>query len=200
MEWLALLVLIPAIVVPVVLLLGFAGCDVLFLTEHTPVFEVAFTETLTTNQGQASQTIVQRIEPIRLFAGGSDVQITIRASDANDLMIDKMYISRPVPNGTGNPYDSAGDLTEVFTQPMLVPQGTSVVLPVVSYALDKTQPLLVIFDTGMPGAVRMSNNVPAAEAVAFIGPDGEADVAARQPPPAYVTVNRIYLVERIDVL
>jgi hypothetical protein len=36
MEWLLLAVLIPAIVIPVVLLFGFAGCDVVFSLDYTP--------------------------------------------------------------------------------------------------------------------------------------------------------------------
>ena len=33
-EWLILLLLVPAVVVPVVLLVGFAGCDGVFGLEH----------------------------------------------------------------------------------------------------------------------------------------------------------------------
>jgi hypothetical protein len=200
MEWLILLVIIPAIVVPVVLLLGFAGCDLVFRLDPPPepVFEPAFTATLTNNQDQTGQTIVQRIEPARLFKGGSQVQITVRSGTSGNLVIDKMFISQPVDVGVGDPYDSAEDLTEVLTEGAeLVPQNTAKTLAAINYTLDRTKPLLIIFDIGSPGAVIFAPDVPSTEATAFIGPGGEAEIADRQP--AYVARPRVYLVERIDV-
>jgi hypothetical protein len=200
MEWLILLVIIPAIVVPVVLLLGFAGCDLVFQLNPRPpepVFEPAFTATLTNDQDQTGQTIVQRIEPARLFKGGSQVQITLRSATNGNLVIDKMFISQPVDLGVGDPYDSKDDLTEVITEPVLVLQNAAKTLPAINYTLDHTKPLLIIFDVGSPGAVIFAPNVPGTEATAFIGPGGEAAIADRQP--AYVVRPRIYLVERLDV-
>jgi hypothetical protein len=199
MQWLALLLLIPAIVVPVVLLFGFAGCDLVFgLHEiEPPELEPGFTAALTNNSGQANQTIVQRIEPPRLFKSGGEVQITVRSSDNSDLVIQKLLISKVAPGG--DPYDSAGDLTEVVTAPIVVPQNTSMPLEKITYALDHTQPLLVIFDIGMPGGTRFETNVNPAEGIAFVGPDGEAALMDRQSPPAYQSFSRIFIVEKIDV-
>ena len=199
MEWLALVLLIPANVVPVVLLFGFAGCDlVLGLHElEPPPLEPGFTASLTNNSGQANQTIVQRIEPPRLFKSGSGIQITVRSADNNDLVIQRLFISRVAPGG--DPYDSAGDLKEVITAPVIVPQNTAMTLPEFTYALDRTQPLLVIFDIGMPGGTRFETNVKPAEAVAFVGPAGEAALMDRQSPPAYQSFPRIFIVEKIDI-
>jgi hypothetical protein len=199
MQWLALVLLIPAIVVPVVLLFGFAGCDLVFgLHEiEPPPLEPGFTATLTNNSGQANQTIVQRIEPPRLFKSGGRVQITVRSSDNNDLLIRKLFISKVAAGG--DPYDSAGDLQEVITAPIVVPQGTATTLDEIDYALDRTQPLLIIFEVGMPGGTRFEANVNVNEGIAFIGPDGEGAMPDRQAPPAYQDFNRIVIVEKIDV-
>jgi hypothetical protein len=198
MEWLALLLLIPAIVVPVVLLFGFAGCQLAFPAEGVPdEFEPGFTASLTGNAGHANQTIVQRIEPARLFKSGTEVQITVRSSENNAVLIERMFISK-VATG-GDPYDSAGDLKEVITAPVFVAQNTATTLPKIDYALDRQQPLLVIFDIGSPGATRFEANVGVAEGVGFVGPDGEAGLLDRQSPPAYQAFNRIFLVEKIDV-
>jgi hypothetical protein len=199
MEWLALILLIPAIVVPVVVLLGFAGCDLVFgLHElEPPALEPGFTADLTNNVGQANQTMVQRIEPARLFKSGAQVQITVRSSENNALLIERMFISRVAAGG--DPYDSAGDLKEVITAPVLVPQNTATTLPEINYALDRQQPLLIIFDIGSPGGTRFEPNVGASEGVGYIGPDGEAGLPDRQSPPAYQDFGRIFIVERIDV-
>lgn len=202
MEWLTLLLLVPAIVVPVVLVLGFAGCDWVFLEEReSPTFEMAFTETLTNNQGRQNRCIVQRIEPARLFNSGTQVAITIRSSATANLVIDKIYISQAADSGdpSRDPYDPAEDRTEVITEPVLVPQDTAKTLPAVTYTLEREKPLLIAFDIGSPGGVRFSSAVVDTEAVAFVGPGGEAGLPDRQPPPAYETLSRIYLVERIDV-
>ena len=199
MEWLALLLLIPAIVVPVVLLLGFDGCDLVLGLDPPPepVFEPGFTASLMNNAGQANQTIVQRIEPPRLFKSGAKVQITVRSSDNNDLRILKLFISRVAADG--DPYDSAGDLKEVITAPVTVPQNTAMPLAEIDYTLDRMQALLVIFDIGAPGGTRFEPNVNDTEGVAFVGPAGDAELPDRQSPPAYQAFDRIFIVERIDV-
>jgi hypothetical protein len=199
MEWLALLVLVPAIVVPVILLLGFAGCDAAFGLQHLPVFEDTFNQPLTNSTAQPNQTIVQRIEPARLASGGKLIQFTLRSGAGNDVLILKMFVSQAVGPGNGDPYDSADDLTEVITEPVVVVQDSSKTLPYVKYTLDATKPLIVSFDVGSPGSTRFAANIPAAEASAYVGPSGEAGVADRQSPPAYTTEDRIYLIEKIEV-
>ena len=282
-EWLVLLLVIPAVVVPVVLLFGFAGCELLFPLnagpplppvilsadaagaasiriewddpntggttfvlnrtkegdggstpfetaattfldeglepgttylynviairtedgEESPASETAqattlslepaFAATLTNNQNREGRCIVQRIEPSRLFRGGTLIALTVQAATNAGLVIDRIFISQVA--GSGNPYDSAGDLTAVAST-LFVAQNTSVTLPPVAYTLDRTQPLLVAFDIGSPGGVLFAPAVPSSEAEAFVGPAPAADVAAR--PPGFIPIDRIYLVARID--
>ncbi len=193
-EWLALLVLIPAIVIPVVLALGFAGCDIFFPLNDPASFQPTFTSTLTNDQGQQGRCIVQRIEPVRLLRSGTQVRITVQTSMAGNLVIDRLFISQAAD--VGDPYDSAGDLTLVAST-VFVAAGTSVTLPPVDYVLDRTKPLLVAFDIGSPGNVVFLPNAPAAEASAFIGQVQEAEIPDRQP--GYTPFDRIYLVELIEV-
>ncbi|QIF04535.1 fibronectin type III domain-containing protein [Roseimicrobium sp. ORNL1] len=169
--------------------------------------QVCFTSTLMTDQpGLEGFCLVQRIEPTRLAAGGTQVFITVRGSTVGNLVIDRVFISQPA--AAGNPYDSSTDLTLVATS-VTVPANTPVALPVVAYTLDRTRPLLVCFDisaTGGQGNVRFQNPVPAAEATMFFRPaTAEASVADRLPSAAnpgatpYNTSNSIYLIERIEV-
>src|SRR5881628_730055 len=108
MEWLMLVLLVPAIVVPVVLLADFAGC----LSKpprppDPPTFEETFAATLTDLDTLRGRCLVQRIESVRLFTSGSQVQITLQAF-AESVVIDRILISQPA--ASGDPYDSADDL------------------------------------------------------------------------------------------
>jgi hypothetical protein len=161
-------------------------------------FQPAFTAALTEDEGAwEGFTLVQRIEPLRLFRSGPQVRITIRASSANDLTVDKVFISQPAPGG--DPYDSAGDLTQVAST-TLVPADSAVALPPVTYALDRTQPLLIAFDfraTPGSGNVRRLPAVPGSDASAFFNAGSEAAIADRQA--GYVPLDAIYLIEKIEV-
>jgi hypothetical protein len=186
----------------------------MFPTEFSAQVEAAtlgpqpcFSSTLMTDQpGIEGFCIVQRIEPTRLAAGGTQVFITVRGSTVGNLVIDRVFISQPA--ATGNPYDSSTDLTQVATA-VTVPANTPVALSVVTYTLDRTRPLLVSFDisaTAGQGNVRFQNPVPAAEATMFFrSATAEASVADRLPsavnPGAtpYNISNSIYLIERIEV-
>jgi hypothetical protein len=163
-------------------------------TAQATTLGTAFAATLTTNRNEQGNCIVQRIEPSRLFRGGTQVVLTVEASTNTNLVIDRIYISQVA--SSGDPYDAAGDLTQVAAA-VFVAQGTSLTLPPVTYTLDQTQPLLIAFDIGSPGGVRHVPNVPSSEAAAFVLPAQEAALADRQTgiPP----VDRIYLVTRIDV-
>lgn len=161
----------------------------------TPALQPAFMATLTNNQTQqGGKTVVQRIEPARLFRSGSLVRITLRASTQGDVLLERMSISHAA--AVGDPYDSD-------TPPTPIPAGlallanTSLALPVVAFSLDQTRPLLVAFDLGPPGHVRHLPNVPAVEARAFVQDGDEALVQDRQT--GYALEDRIYLIERIDV-
>src|SRR6266545_6338734 len=126
MEWLTLLLLVPAIVVPVVLLFGFAGCLTKPPRPEEPVFQQAFAATFTDVDALRGRCLVQRIEPVRLFLSGSQVQITLQAM-AESVVIDRILISQPA--ASGDPYDSADDLTDVATAVTLVQPNSSLTLP-----------------------------------------------------------------------
>lgn len=165
------------------------------LAATTLGFVPAFVATLTNNQAQlGGRCLVQRIEPPRLFASGTLVRLTIEASTAGNVVLERVFISRAADSG--NPYDAAGDLTEVASG-VLLTTGATLVLPPVAYVLDRTQPLLVAFDLGAPGHVRHVANVPGVDARAFIGNQHQAAVAIRQP--GFSLESRIYLVVRIEV-
>ena len=176
-------------------------------TVTLPAFP-CFSSTLMTDQpGVEGFCLVQRIEPSRLAASGSEVFITIRGSTVADLLIDRIYISQPAVGG--DVYDSAPDLTAVMAAQVMVPANTAVALPGVRYSLDRTRPLLVIFDVAMTpgtGNLRYLNPVPNTEAVMYFRPaTAEAAIADRQPSagnpgaPPFEISNSIYLIERITV-
>jgi hypothetical protein len=178
---------------------------------------VAFEAGLTTDQaGLEGFCVVQRIEPTRLRQStvpggistpGARVRITVRGSTAASLTLDRVYISQPA--ASGDPYDSAADLTPVDSG-IVVPANTAVALPDVDYDLDKARPLLIAFDISAAagsGNVRFVTNVPEAEAVMFFSPATiEASINDRSPSAAnpggasYVTSKSIYLVEKIEVV
>lgn len=207
LTWLALVVLVPAILVPVVLLVGFAGCELVFPLDDTPpngAREESFEATLTGEVGRAGRTIVQRIEPARLFRSGSKVVLTLQRPSGGDLILQSLFISQ-VADG-GDPYDSAADLTALLPGALLLSQDAAngpMELEPVAYQLDHTKPLLVAFDVGTAGRVRFESNVDPLQATAFVGPSAnpdvfEAGIGDRQP--GYVTDARIYLVQRIEVV
>lgn len=297
MEWLILLLLVPAIVVPVVLFFGFAGCSfhapplvplLIYSIEPTSLttltvkwreldpdrpigFEIrrtkvsdkttiqrnvapstreiaddglepatqysytvrriihsgeppeesdlspavtgttlgpAFMQTLPQSaEGISGVTWVQRIEPVRLMAGGNRVAITIRSASAVSMKIAKIYISQPaVPdplNQTPDPYDSAADLTKVFddpTNPIFVPLGTAKTLSVIDYKLDPDKPLLVAFEFDSPdgfGNTARVTGVPATEATTYFSP-GLSEANKNDRHTGYSRIDSIYLIERID--
>jgi len=287
MEWLILLLLVPAIVVPVVLCFGFAGCsfdapqffvidsieptapntltvtwtdtdphgtgfeihrtkvsdgtrtvknaefsDRAFtddglepatqyryavdripkLLEDKPTPEVtgttlgpAFVQSLPQDvQGLQGFTFVQRIEPVRLMAGGNRVAITVRAARFPDLKLAKLYISRAAgPDPSHHPYDSAPDIKKVIDEPVVVFFGHAKTLPVVDYVLDPGKPLLVAFEcldaSEEGGNFGRVTGVPANEATVFRSPPllSEADKTDRQT--GYIPIDNIYLIESIDV-
>lgn len=207
-EWLALILLIPAILVPLVLLLGFAGCDVVFGLQEVPpppVFETSFEAVLTEDRQRPNRCIVQRIES--LGKSGDLVRIAVQRPTNGDLTINELFISQVAD--AGDPYDSAPDLTRVLSAPVAVPQDPNNgpwELEAVEYPLDHTKPLLLAFDIASAGTVRRAVGVDPAMAVAYVGPlpaapgdppIHEASMADRQA--GYAEQPIIYLVQRIDV-
>jgi hypothetical protein len=203
LEWLILIVLVPAVLVPVVLLFGFAGCDVVWGFDRPADFGKSFEAVLADERQRRSRTIIQRIEPTRLFKSGSQVRLTIQRPAGEDLIIDRLFISQAAD--AGDAYDAAPDLTAVISMPMLVsadPGNALLELPPVQYQFDHTRPLLLAFDIGALGLVRVLSNVPPTEATAFVGPVQnpplhQSALADRQT--GYSSEDRLYLVQRIDV-
>jgi hypothetical protein len=182
MEWLILVLLVPAIVVPAVLLWGFCGCTVLF----QPGFSRAFEATLEPGPPEIDlqqRTIVLRIAPSpTLLRGGSRVRITLRGSSVNSLRLERVFISQAA-DPPGDPYDSAPEapLTPVAASVDL-PEGKSVTLDEVSYELDPFKSLLIAFDVG--SALKFGARVrvvggPADGVAVRAGPDG--NFRGRQP-------------------
>jgi len=207
-EWLVLVLLIPAILVPVVLLFAFAGCDVFFglkrLPEEVAVFEPAFTAAFDgVDRDRKNRTLVVRIEPnIRLSRSGNLVRLTLARPLEGELLIRKLFVSQAAD--TGDPYDAAGDLTEVISDALALvadPNGSSVVLDPFSYNLDHTKALLLAFDIGNAGNVR-AENVPAEQARSYASAVQdpaihEASLLDRQA--GYDIEARLYIVEQIEV-
>jgi hypothetical protein len=290
MEWVLLVVLVPAIVVPIVLMFGFAGCDLIFKLKDpvTPLtnvsatvesrsaitlsweytgldearFEVsrkrsqdatfqvvtppefedtefpdtgldegtsfdyqivavekssgdrsvpaeittatlgkAFEATLPTEAAGPNRCVVQRIEPSRLARSGTRVQLTLALPSQAPLLINRLTLSHAA--ATGDPYDSDGPPTVLVDvdDPLFIaadPAAGIRELPTIDFALDQTRPLLVAFDVGLQGQVRLLLGVSQSEATTFASPGGveEANVADRQP--GYAAVGSIALVQRID--
>jgi len=148
----------------------------------------AYAKTLTESSANWQRyTLVQRIEAAHINVTGPHVRITMQASLSSDAWIDRGYISQAA--AAGKPYDSAGALTKVYDvadaqQPFMVPMGTMARLPVVRYALNNFQALIIAIDlSATPNSGIASATVPASEASAYylVTPQGEAAVAVRSP-------------------
>ena len=160
------------------------------------------------SDGWEGRTLVQRIQPIRLFTSGTQVRITLRASSTSDTSIDRIYISQPQPNPTNDPtihpYDSFTDLTQITTTKILILQGQSitirdVTLTGIDYKLDNGQPLLIAVDfaNSPPSGVAYIETVPE-EATAY-WKDGVSETGQYSRSDGYQEEPRIYLIEKIEV-
>jgi hypothetical protein len=288
MEWLILLLLVPAIVVPVVLFFGFAGCSFdlppgpsLFINSIEPTalktltvewtdtdpggvgFEIHRTKVsdktstvrtvedpslrsiiddglepatqysytvrrilkdspeseavtgttlgpallfppqlLAQEIGREGFTIVQRIEPVKLKAGGNRVAISLIGGSPR-CEITGIYISQAAPEPGADPYDAFTDLAPVVSDFVALPPGHVLTLPVIHYRLDPTKPLLVAFefnDLPEAGTVRRSSFIPPLPegVTAYVTHGGdEADKQDRHP--GYQPLQALYLIESIDV-
>ncbi len=167
MEWLLLCLLVPAVVVPVVLLWGFVGCNPILGLDPTslarPTFELDsennFDSPTAVNQsGLEGSCFVVRIPQFLLSIDGPyEVQITVRGSTEGDLQIDRVYLSQAADSidASRDPFDPLeADLTAVVDDGVgvLVPSGQSLGLNIVRYHLDSDKDLLIAFDIGVsPG-------------------------------------------------
>lgn len=217
-EWSALILLVPLILVPLVLLFGFSGCHLVFGVD--PVgkgpFQTLFQtpSPLVDELSVRNRCIVLRLEPEVLAAlttSVSDVKITIRRPPSGVLHLLNLFISQAANFSDSNrdPHDSATDQTPVLSGDMYLvpdPNSPTVELPEVSYALDNTQPLLIAFDVGAEGALpSTADPIPDFLATTYIGPAPpapdqpvhEAAILDRQSD--YIPRPRIVLVESIAV-
>ena len=110
-------------------------------------FTVAFTGTLTDDAPDHEGFCgVQRLSRKLLTAGGTQVRIVLRGSTKGSLTLDRVTISQAA--ATGDPFDSAADLTDVASN-VIIPPNTAVTVPPngpVNYRLDPTRDLLIAFD------------------------------------------------------
>lgn len=195
-EWFALILLIPVVLVPLVLLFGFAGCTV--GEEARLVRLKVFEKPLAEDFDPPARCVVQRIEPARLFNSGTVVRIILQRPTNADLVLNGLYISHAATEG--NRYNSAQDPTEVLSEPLVVPKdpGNGLLeVPAVYFPLDKTKTVLLAFDIASSGSVRRSGPVLSEDAAAFFSPLPEA--SARIRSAGYGSHDRIYLVQRIEV-
>jgi len=163
------------------------------------------------NQGAAGDCIVQKIGSALLKNWGTVVRIQVRGATDGDLFINSIYISRVSPlgapaNPNPDPYDADTDIT-LIAAGVLVPANNSVSLELPSIYIISDPPvdLLIAFDIGAPqGRVRRAQ---LSEATAFTrNATQQAALPDRFPNPTDPTLtfnieqNRLYLVERIEVL
>jgi hypothetical protein len=173
------------------------------------------------SEGWQGRCLVQQITG--LARGGRQLRLGLRASSANPAYVDRLWISKPAP--TGDPYDSADDLVEVYPK-LIVPANRTLTLPAIRYTLDANQALLIAVDFSTsppapPSGLRYTNvrRVPVFDVMlrrfgssprfAFwrggFSPQGRAywtagaQASLRDRDPNYIQENRIYLIEKIDV-
>jgi hypothetical protein len=169
-------------------------------------FTVAFAGTLTDNAtGLEGFCGVQRLSRNLLIAGGTQVRIVLRGSTTGSLTLDRVTISQP--DAAGDPFDSAGDLTDVASN-VIIPPNTPVTVPPngpVNYTLDLNNDLLIAFDisnTPDQGNVRVAvGRLPGGDA--FSKPaTAEAGVRDRGGTDGYPNhaVNSLAVIEKILVL
>ena len=103
MEWLILCLLVPAVVVPVVLLWGFVGCNWIFGLDPTRLVRTTFELDSENNFDSPTAmdlftlegfSFVVRIPQFLLSEAGPAVIVTVRGANTADLQIDRLYISQ----------------------------------------------------------------------------------------------------------
>jgi hypothetical protein len=167
----------------------------------TLAFRSAFTAppaTLNTDQpGIEGFCIVQRLSQTLLTTGGTQVRILLRGSTTGSLTLDKITISQTA--ATGDPYDSAPDLTDVASN-VTLPPNTPVTVGPVNYTLDPLKDLLIAFDiSSTPGEGNMRFGALTG-ADSFGQRTAEASLQDRTTGYPNNAPNNLYLIEIIQVL
>jgi hypothetical protein len=174
----------------------------------TPVPTAAFTAppgTFTTDQASAAGEgicLLQRFSPTLLVPNvtGTQVRLTLRGANSGSLTLDRITISRV--GNTGDPYDSATDLTDlvpVGVVTTIAAGGTATVGPV-NYNFDSNQDLLVAVDisnTLNQGNLRFG----ALNGTDTYARTATAEAGVQDRGPNYITAaNNLFLIEKIEVL
>lgn len=174
--------------------------------------------------------LVQRIGKTLLKNSGTKkVRITVRGSSAGQLTINRIYISQPALSGNrwdSLPLPNPGGLTKVVdidapdlpvklgVIPSLFPDPTATTLGPIDYSLDMNHDLLIAFDISItPGQGNVRSVLLAGTGTENYQRGPQGGVATEQsskpqrspapglPPPGFTTVpNKLYLVEKIEVL
>lgn len=142
---------------------------------------------------------VQRISAGLLLADGVKVGLKVRGSPAGNGTINNIYISRAVPAGSGNDWDSAGDLTPIITSALTLPDDQPSDLNPIDYNLDQTQDLIIAFDFT---ATSSGGNIPFVlqPGVTIYFKPGVQQASIQTRDPDYVSqVDPLYLVVTIGV-
>ena len=158
-------------------------------TGATPVIQPGFMD---------SRCFVHIISKAKLLASGNKVRITVRGAPASNVTINSIYISQV---GTGNPYNSAGDITQVLPSPLTLPDDQPKVLDPIDYNLDQSKDLIIAFDfTGASGADTLRYVQPQSGQTLYfkIGVQ-QASSPMRDPGYSQETVPAFYLVVAIEV-
>jgi len=198
-EWLTLILLVPLVLLPCVLLFGFAGCEYVFpLT--APEFKNTFEITFTTERELRNACLVVRIEPDRLAISGQSVRLTLQRPTGGDLIIRDLYLSHAADSG--DPYDAPVTPTRVAAD-MLVspdpdPANELLVLEPVVFALDETKALLIAINVGDAGTLPVVN-VALTDGQSYRGPSGVLEAAQADRTTGYIKENRLHLIRRIEV-
>jgi hypothetical protein len=128
------------------------------------------------------------------------VRLTLRGANSGSLSLDRITISRV--GNTGDPYDSATDLTDlvpVGVVTTIAAGGTATVGPV-NYNFDSNQDLLVAVDisnTLNQGNLRFG----ALNGTDTYARTATAEAGVQDRGPNYITAaNNLFLIEKIEVL
>jgi len=147
---------------------------------------------------QANNCIVQRINGVAL--GGAFVRLTLRGILNETTVLTGVTISKAVPLGAPQPYDSADAPVAVTFNGgagVTLLNGGTAVSDKITFAVVQGQDLLVALDVGI-GSGRILRR-PLTGAVAFIG-NNRAEAAQPIRTAGYNTNNdRVYCIETIEL-
>jgi hypothetical protein len=216
LEWLTLILLVPLVLIPCVLLFGFAGCDLVFPLRDPPPFKTSFEITLNQEVNLFNRCLVVRIEGAGdlLSISGQSVRLVLQRPQQGDLIIKDVYISQAADSG--DPYDSPAAADGSLDATLVTPESTvskdpdpaspdpavhELVLDPVQFALDETKPLLIAMNIGSAGNIRFVANIAETNAQSYVGQEGllEAAQPDRSSGTSYRKELRIYLIRRIEV-